>query len=447
MSPLLGRASPVRPFLVACLAVAVCLTPARAANDAIVECLLREAPDMLEYLHRHKYDNVGVLKFEVKDGQGAPSLHAGLLNTKIADELETALVESLGDDYPMGVLHNATAAAFARDQCASYGTAADRRKLFDHDYPLAWGDSKVKAAAFLTGRVALGATKGGKGDPKKTLVEVKAFDRSGDFVKVWDYEVRTDRVLLADSGKGFKLSRAPLGGKSIGVAPAEEADVRALEGGDHADGYPVSLQILYGGIGQTMHEDSGPGKLNCYRVAPPAMGDEVSFLVKNEGNKKIGVVLCVNGLNTLHEEPEGCPADMHKWVLEKGKDILIEGFYSEDCKTFRRFKVVPPDGRKVAGLPFADCDSIGLITMHVLPEGEAGEPAEVLTGKGLRFPAQGPRASPADLKEALRKYGAAESKGIISKNEKIEPDAVGFNPLKNAILKETRVIRYTDSVP
>ena len=449
MSPLLGSpTSRWRPPLVAaCLAVAACLTPARAPADEISECLLRQAGDLLEYLHNKKLENVGVLKFEVKDGPSAPSLHAGLLNTKIAEELENALVVSLGDDFAtMNVLHDATAVAFRRDSKANYDTVADRRKLFDGDYPLAWGESKVKASAFLTGRVSLGVDKDGKADPRKAVVEVKAFDRSGAYLKTWDDEVRIDRVLLADSGKGFKLSKKPLGGKGIVVAPAEEADVRALAGGANTDGYPVELKILYGGVEQKMHEDDGPGKLNCFQVPPPGLEDTVSFVITNKGDKKIGVVLCVNGLSTLYEEPEGNPADMHKWVIEKGKSIEIEGFEGEDRKSVRPFKVVPPEGRKVANLPFADSDSIGLITMHVLPEGEPGEPTPA-PGKGLRFPRHGVLTSPADVAKALQKYAADKGKGVISKTDKVKPDSVGFNPLENPILKETRVIRYTDAAP
>lgn len=402
---------------------------------------------MVQYLHRHKIENVGVLKFEVKDGSAAPSMHAGLLNGKIAEELEVALTMSVPDDVPLGVIHNATAAAFKQDPHAGCETPAERRKLFDRDYPLAWGKESVKAGAFLTGRVSLGLDKDGKSDPKSTLVEVRAFDKTGDVIKTWNLEVKTDRVLLADSGKGFKLSKKPLGGKDLGLAPAEEADIRALDGGAGVEAYPVSLKILYDGKEQGLSADAGAGKLNCFRIAPPQVGQSVSLVVKNEGDKKVGVVLCVNGLNTLYQEPEGCPADMHKWVLEKGQEYLIEGFEGEDHKSVYPFEVVSPDAAKVADEPFADSELIGLITMHVLPEGDASEPAEVLTGKGLRFPRHAANASAADVKKALADYAQEKSKDLISKSRTPKPDEIGFNPLNNPILKETRVIRYADPTP
>src|SRR5262245_36179904 len=68
----------------------------------------KHAPEIIKYLRDHKYQNVGVLKFLVKQGDAVPD-NAGPLNLSVANRLEVALVLA-NPDEKLGIIERASAA-------------------------------------------------------------------------------------------------------------------------------------------------------------------------------------------------------------------------------------------------------------------------------------------------------------------------------------------------
>src|SRR5437868_13775516 len=129
------------------------VSPARADN--IDNELRSKALLIMKDLEARGYKNVGILKFQVKQGNSPPTLTAGKLNYVMATRLENALVMADKTDAPIGLTRGASAEAAAKDKSATYLTLEGRRNLFKVHYPLAWGSQSVEVDCFLTGNVEI----------------------------------------------------------------------------------------------------------------------------------------------------------------------------------------------------------------------------------------------------------------------------------------------------
>src|SRR5207247_2144381 len=81
---------------------------------------------------------------------------------------------------------------------ANHLTPEGQKVLLDAEYPLAWGNQKVKPDAFLTGAARISR------DLQTMTVAVLAFDRqSARLDKVVQFQVDTDVNALVESGESF----------------------------------------------------------------------------------------------------------------------------------------------------------------------------------------------------------------------------------------------------
>ena len=131
--------------------------PGLARADKLDQKLNAQMPEIVKDLAARGYKNVGVLRFRAQKGNRPESFSLGPVNGATAARLEALLVMHVGDSKGprFGVIRDASAAAAAAKVGAWATDRAEQKKLFDVVYPLAWGETKVKADAFLTGKLAL----------------------------------------------------------------------------------------------------------------------------------------------------------------------------------------------------------------------------------------------------------------------------------------------------
>src|SRR5580704_6430817 len=185
------------------LAFAAAVAPLARA-DNLDDRLLKATPGIVRQLHDGGYQNVGVLHFRVEKGKNVGAKAAftiGTIAESLAERLENSL--ALCDKESLNVIHDASAAAAAARVGAWYRTPAERPKLFKLSYPLAWGDEKVAADAFLTGVVRVPDDL----EHVTVAVELMAKGSPGRLQPVAEFEVPTDRSLLRDLGQTFAVRR------------------------------------------------------------------------------------------------------------------------------------------------------------------------------------------------------------------------------------------------
>src|SRR5262249_6937241 len=174
-------------------------SPARA-GQLDVALLGRGADNVLFILHKNKkdkkYNNVGVLPFEVVKGCKDKGYENAPLRLDLAARLEPA--RSRGQDPKgevIGIISDATSTAsgkalraYQADKCSK----KDFDELFDATYLRAWGEKggtkEVSADAFLTGRVVNPHPK----DPAKVQIIIELIDRDSYDAK--DEGVKREKI-------------------------------------------------------------------------------------------------------------------------------------------------------------------------------------------------------------------------------------------------------------
>ncbi len=324
------------------MAVLVWVSTPSARADAIETALREEAPKVFKYVKDHGYRTVGVLKFAVKKGNKPASFDAGTLNTKVARSLEHALVLLNDPSKPIGIIQDASQAA-ARSRGATLRGAKGRRGLMEHTYPVAWESQPKPPDAFLTGEILVRA------DLKTLAIAIGLFDRKQpdritEISRVKD--IPMDRNTLAGIGQTFVLSRGlkHRGARELDEAAADDASNRDTATANPAQDSddPVKLQILYDDQPVVLEADpSSPGELKAMRTRKakdPKEGQKVKFVITNNTQTQAGVVLAIDGKNTLFAEDLTAkqPGECTKWILGPGESYTIEGFYlSEDGRSIR----------------------------------------------------------------------------------------------------------------
>lgn len=336
-----------------------------ARADRMDEGLLQAAPNIMKYLQDHNYKNVGVLKFRVKKG-ATPTFNIGPLNSNMASRLENALVLLNEQEKPLGIIHDASKIA-AEKNLPSYMNPVGRQRLFAEQYPLAWGDKKVKVDVFLTGLVSVGEKM------KKVDVVIEAFDPSHkSLAPIEKFEVATDRNLLTDLGQSFIVSaRGGVAKRDMEITQLDDAAVQDAVLRDESKQSPkqskdamVDFEIRYDGQKQDVTEDSSSG--GELKVAEPKEGQKVSFALRNTSQERIGVVLMINGKNTINEEEKEA-AQCLRWTLDPGERYEIKGFSNTDNDQIKPFTVLSD----AASEAVAFTDNIGMIHVHVIRSGMA----------------------------------------------------------------------------
>jgi hypothetical protein len=122
------------------------------------------------------------------------------------------------------------------------------------------------------------------------------------------------------------------------VSTAEGPTVRELR-----EEAPIDLQVFYKAKGENkakkvaIEEDGW--------LPEPREGTDVTFRLKhkNKDKRTYGVVLKVNGENTIYpEEPEPDDFRAHKWILDPKDNYLITGYLKKNAKDkVANFTVLP----------------------------------------------------------------------------------------------------------
>jgi hypothetical protein len=447
----MGRVCWVGPVVAA---VVFCMfgAPLDAADD-LERQLLRTAPVVMKALKEKGYKNVGVLKFRVKNGTAAATDRQGTLNQRLAQKLELALILANKVSDPVGILRNASATAATIDG-ATHLTRDGRAKLFTRDYPLAWGTSRVVPDAFLTGAAAITT------DLASMTVVVTSFDSQQlELEEIARFDVKLDLEDLLDSGESFTL-RGVFDNSSLKMTEDErkekassEARVASLTtkseteaakapiasklhplSPQNADA-PVTLEILYDGKPQPIEFRGGAAF-----VPEPQERQRVTLVVRRKGatTGRLGVVVKVNGENTLYRQKEPDP-QCASWILTpERKEVRIEG-YQEDEKTLKQFRVLSQPESKAREIDYGEF--VGAISISVFKERtvapkppaldlaltDEGEDFDILK-KGIQ-PDSAP-ANPGALRQQLAQ--AVSTRGLIAQG-----DAVDRQVMTTAFEKDT----------
>ncbi len=445
--------------LSACVAAAATAGSARA--DRIDAKLNEHAPVVLDALRKQGVKNVGVLRFRVERGKRPESFSAGPINDGLAARLENALVIHADRASPVGVIRDPNHVAAINKVGAWYTHPADRAKLFAAAYPLAWGTAKVKADAFLTGEVRC------SGDMLKTTVVIEMFTAADPtkVVKIDEFTIETDRLVLADLGHRFNVAkrggalRRGIDGDRFAIGEARRRDGESSSSDDGGGTPPggstgpdtgnldlpappslgdiggVAFQLLSGDEPVAVRPSASASAK--WEVTSPAAGSVVVIALKNNSPQKLGVVLKLNEMSTIFQETQDS-ATCRKWVLAPNQEIKVKGFYQEGGK-YAPFKVLVGDEARDYVAQNELGDKAGRIRVEVFAEapadgGEAGVPRSVSLPRRLPETAksEAARRDLSSLQDALMKTAKLSRQvktvtvgGKALKREIIVPDAAG----------------------
>lgn len=355
---------PWRVFLSLCI-VALCLTVARAqAQSPAAEALKKQAPEILEFLAKHGYRNVGVLKFRIWKKPDAPSDDVGTLNRLFADRLEAALVLANHEEraLSLGIIKQASDVA-AETVGASHHSPRGRETLLTSKYPLRWASPPVTADAFLTGMLVVPE------DLQELIVSIQVFGKKhAELKQIGGFRIPLDGATLAELGENFRIRGGFDGGKveksaaiSAALAARKQTPGEQLVG----EKSEIDFQILYDGIPTKIEFREGGAF-----VREPQEKEAVTFLVKynaRDSKTRLGAVLKVNGESTWFRQRERS-LDCSKWVLGPGSQQISIAGIQVDNSNEERFKVLSrAESRRNEVHYGAD---VGLITLEVFREAE-----------------------------------------------------------------------------
>jgi hypothetical protein len=450
------------------LAVLAGLLPATARADVLQQKLYDKMPEILKKLEEKGYkvgSNVGVLRFRVQRGSGKATFKAPLCGS-LADRVENLLVirNPGADKNPMGVIHDAGVVATKNKIDSWFSKPEARQKLFELQYPLAWGKppARVKPDVFLTGLLKTTS------NMRNSTLTVQYFDsKSTDLVDLATITFKSDRNIARGFGYSFAIpakARQQLVAKRS--AKGEDVDDLAFEDLPKQDQQDKKQQRKdddpekkeqkkqdepekkqqrtptrtqkqdtpknpksVGGIQVQMLVDDNPIQIRpatdggpiAWQLTSPAPGQKVTFRLRNNSARQLGVVLRLNGVST-YEQQTGEPEKCQKWVIDPGKTAPIDGFMMPgegEKMQVRPIKVlVGEDARKARE---AYGDKAGLIEVDVYEEGNEEQPLMV-SSKGLPPSKERKmRESYVSLRDAMIK-SAGLKRSMVEKRELLVPD-------------------------
>lgn len=454
---------PARPgmtILLLTVSLVLLAAPGTAKAETIAREMRKQIPQIVSYLNERKLKNVGVLKFRVKKPGDSTSDSVGPLNSLLADRLEVALI--LGNPFDksqqLNIIKEASSQV-AEIEGANHLNAEGRTKFFGPEFVAAWGDSKLVADAFLTGVVQVAD------DNRTATIGILCFDKNGgDLNRACDVFTATlDATSLQELGESFVLRGAFDGGATrlTAAQKQEQQQVKQEEVLKQAaavkkqltsfplkdDAAPVRLEITYDGKPVTIETRDGKAF-----VAEPAEGQKVEMAIVRTSAAKgqLGVVLKVNGENTLYRQTT---SDLicSKWILsDEHTRTVIRGYQREDEKTADQFTVLSKAesskraidyGRNVGQIQLTVFKEEDLLAADDLPPAIPDEDEEDLVAmlRGTQ-PEETPRNLSA-LKSQLRLAGKDQTKtrGLIVQGAQTENKVrtVKFTPDPTPVMSVT----------
>ena len=198
---------------------------------------------------------------------------------------------------------------------------------------------------------------------------------------------------------------------------------------------PVRLTVLYNG--KPVKVEVRDGKAF---VPEPAPGQTVEFrLDKDATPRRVGVVLKVNGENTLDKQrlPD---ARCRMWVLDKGESITVDG-YQLGTDRVEKFRVLSVPESKAREVNYGA--NVGTITVTVFVEGKPPAPdlaedaAEKTAVAAAKLPAE-PSPSFDSLKAKLLEDA---NRGLIAEGAQVpgQVQVVKFTPAATPVMTLTVV--------
>jgi hypothetical protein len=371
--------------------------------------LLQQSDKILDFCKRKNWKNVGVLHFKLQKGDRPASFSAGPICHDITTRLENALimVQASDENKALGIIRDAVGTANRKNVGAYRSNPTAFQRLFAQQYELAWGNKSVKADAFLTGTIINAGN-----DRSRTTILIQAFDSRGvgakgiQAHKVTEFEVMTDRNLLADMAYNFALnrSRAALV-RSRSLDQAASMMTLAWENGQTPTGSlavsdfsPANVagfqfEIHYDGVRQNLIAIAGqqPGsQAVTYQVGPANVGSKIALHLNRIDDDPVvkGALILVNGISTFQQQ-RGPLLELQKWLYRPGlKDPQIyEGFYMGEKGTdLLPFKVLTQEESEIKA-PELGSDA-GFISVHIFVSGigrqiEKDETDLVVSTRGL----------------------------------------------------------------
>jgi hypothetical protein len=269
-------------------------------------------------------------------------------------------------------------------------------------------------------------------------ITIQAFGReSKELDKVCTFQAATDYRTLAETGRSFSR-----GGKTFGKEKEEEGSTlygklppevsesaqknEKLPELDVFEGSPVKLEIYYCKNGDSQGRRMG---VQGYRVErSPAAGEKVYFVLRNQSTQRYGVVLMVNGRNTIFSE-EGDPARCHKWVLEPNGEVTIRGFQTKSASQDRAhgFEGLSPEESMRYSLNYGPTP--GQFALVVFPEAKSDikvanyETTTLAISRGTLSPVAGQKPTLSALQAELRKKEEgppSNARGMIGTGAELE---------------------------
>jgi len=417
-----------------------------SAADSLEKQLLGQAPKLLKELKDAGYKNIGVLKFRVKVGDQPSSDRVGTLNHRLTEKLEMALILANKVTDPLGIIRNANATA-ATIKGATHLTPEGRKLLFTKKYPLAWGTETVTPDIFLTGTALVSK------DLRSMEVKILFFvPDQDDLTEVASFKVPVDLEQLLDSGESFTV-RGVFDNASLALTETqrqekatEEAIKTSLETKSETETakqpttskiHPLSPENKDALVTLTVLYDNQPQKIEFRGGAAflpePREGQKVALVVRRKGPTKprLGIVLKVNGENTLYQEKAADP-QCTPWVFEpKMNEFGIYGFQADE-KTLKEFKVLSQAASKSKEIDYGEF--VGTISISVFKEQTVApkpDPQLVLSDDGedfnilkkSSFPKKTP-SNPDALRQQLAQSSTTQTRGLFvdgdAKNSEIE---------------------------
>jgi hypothetical protein len=429
----------------AALALVLGLSAGAARADHLDAQLNDKGNDIVEVLRKKGVKNVGVLRFRVKEGNRAETFNAGPLNGNLAVRLENVLVMHAGSDEKdaLGVIHNAGETAAQHKVGKWHDSEAEQRKLFAvESYPLAWGNKKVKADAFLTGLVKISS------DYKHGTVVIEMMRTPGKVEKLTEVAFDGDPSLLLDLGKSYSLSKRSLGSArtaaktrdlvfeevkkrndtatgdtnpgtgdtnpgtgNSGTTPGGNGD-QPVVNKDSIEVGGVEFQILSGGQPVAIKAKDGANN-GGYQIESPEPGKEVVFKITNKTDKTLGVDVKLNGSSVFLEQTDD-PANCRVFILkpeEKYRSYTLRGYIiqeSEDAKPkVAPFKVlVGEEAQKWRESAGQLADKAGTLSITVFEEGDQTGTEMLVSARGVKkHQDKAARANLGLLQRSLMKAG------------------------------------------
>ncbi|MCA9010094.1 MAG: hypothetical protein KDB01_10135 [Planctomycetaceae bacterium] len=478
------------------LVFAICLLqPAQRlfAADELEKQYQKTAHEILTKLRSQQIHTTGVLKFAVRIGDGPFPPTVGNLNMRLAEKLELALVlanpaRETATATQVGIVRGASDVANTIKD-ASHLTEEGRRLLFSKSYPLAWKHqdrTEVIPDSLIVGVAQVHA------DLSRMDIEIMLVSKSDLKIQpLASLTVPTDLEDLIDSGESFTTRGLFDGGnvesktendsqdknkekvegttkvesksttepandeklkeiakeqalavrkETLGKSEPQKSTTHPLA--DSSDA-PIKFEIWYGNKLQPYEFRDGAAF-----VKEPAEGEQVILSVrrKSKERKRYGVLIRVNGENTLYRErTPDLKAGL--WILEPDStEFGIYGFQI-DNGTRQEFRVLSDADSAKRTIDYGR--DVGMISVVVFEE--ETKPQPIPSDDELDLAVQSQTVLPDKTAESRGQLGQSlfdqlltqdKTRGLIVEGQKAEAaiDIVTFKRSPTPVMATS--IRY-----